>query len=167
MSMTGRFLLLTDDEIAGLLRAPETVPDLLDARVYDVDEPLDYVDIDKTWHVLHFLLTGEAWEAEPPLDFIATGGQQVGEEDVGYGPARVLRSPEVRRLAEALAPITWPILLSRFDIAAMDALEIYPTGWSAYDPSGEDGYFSGAFVALSALVKRGAEEGLGLLVWLA
>jgi hypothetical protein len=57
MSMTGRFLLFSDEEITALLAAPDTVNELLDRRVYEADEPADYVDVDKTWHALHFLLT--------------------------------------------------------------------------------------------------------------
>lgn len=38
------------------------------------------VDLDKAWHGLHYLLTGTAWEGEPPLNVLAAGGREVGTE---------------------------------------------------------------------------------------
>ena len=32
------------------------------------------VDLDKAWHGVHYLLTGTAWEGEPPLNFVVEGG---------------------------------------------------------------------------------------------
>jgi Domain of unknown function (DUF1877) len=169
MSMTGRFLLLEDTEIDDLLRAPEGIHELLDKRVYEVDKAADYVDVDKAWHALHFFLTGTAWEGEPPLNFIAVGGEYIGDEDVGYGPARALRSREVMALAKALTTIAARTLVDRYDGAKMESLEIYPGGWVEYDPTrGEEfGYYSGAYEDLVALVQKGATSKRGLLIWLA
>jgi hypothetical protein len=54
MSMIGNFLLVSDVDIDDLMAAPERVHDLLDKRVYEVDEPEGYLDVDKTRHCLHF-----------------------------------------------------------------------------------------------------------------
>ena len=168
MSMIGNFLLVEDTAIDDLLRAPERIHDLLDERVYEVDTVVDHVDVDKTWHALHFLLTGTAWEGEAPLNFIAVGGEAIGDEDVGYGPARALRSREVATLATALTTITPRTLIERYDGPEMDRLEIYPEGWSRYDPvSGDDfDYYVGAYEALVALVQNGAASKRGMLIWL-
>jgi hypothetical protein len=50
----------------------------------------------------------------------------------------------------------------------MEALEIYPGGWGQLDPHNGDefGYFSGAYDDVRALVRKGAETGRGLLIWL-
>jgi hypothetical protein len=166
--MIGNFLLVSDAEIASLLEAPSSVHDLLERRVYQAANPVQYVDLDKAWHALHFLLTGTAWEGTPPLNFIVAGGESIGDEDVGYGPAHALRASEVSSLHSALRGIDSRALLERYDGPAMDALEIYPGGWAEYDPKGGApfGYYSGAYDELRALVEEGAETGRGLLVWL-
>lgn len=116
------------------------------------------------------MLTGTAWKGDPPLNFIAAGGTPVGEEDVGYGPARAFASPELKSIADALELIGREELVRRFDGPRMDALEIYPSSgtWKDVDPTSEDGfgYFSGAFDSVKELARRGRAHGLGLLVWL-
>jgi hypothetical protein len=166
MSMIGNFLLLSDVEVARLFADPGTVHDVVEAA--DAQGGADRLDVDKAWHCLHFLLTGTAWEGAPPLDFVATGGREVGEEDVGYGPARAFTSADVNAIARALEPIDGAELARRFDARRMNQLEIYPGGWDEVDPTSEDsfGYFSGAFDSVRELVLRGSREGRGLLVWI-
>lgn len=168
MSMIGNFLLVSDEDISELLAAPETIQSFLERRVYEVDEPADHVDVDKAWHALHFLLTGSAWEGTAPLDFIAVGGEAIGDEDVGYGPARALRSRDVVALDRALEKVPTSELVRRYDAAKMEELEIYPGGWSTLNPAAGDefGYFSGAYDDVRALVRRAAQDGRGLLIWL-
>lgn len=50
------------------------------------------VDLDKAWHAIHYLLTGEADEVPGPLGFLVSGGAPVGAIEVGYGPARAFTS---------------------------------------------------------------------------
>jgi hypothetical protein len=165
MSMIGYFFLASDLELRAASSSPAAAQRLVDAA-YD-GRADDLVDVDKAWHCLHFLLTGTAWEGEPPLDFVVRGGREVGD-DVGYGPARTFASHELRTIADALDRIDRRDLVRRFDAAKMDRLEIYPGGWNDVDPTSEDsfGYFSGAFDAVRDLARRGRDAGLGLLVWL-
>jgi hypothetical protein len=168
MSMIGQFLLVSDDELRAVLALPSTVHGLID-RAYERRGD-DFADVDKAWHCLHFLLTGSAWEGEPPLDFIVAGGTEVGDEDVGYGPARAFTSADVRAMADALDQLTASDLVRHFDGKQMDALEIYPAvgSWTEVDPTREEtfGYYSGAFDSLKELLQRGRARRLGLLVWL-
>lgn len=168
MSMIGNFLLASDERLRQLLDEPELVHDVCDEG-YGAGQDT-FVDVDKAWHCLHFLLTGTADGGEPPLNFILTGGEAVGDEDVGYGPARVLLAAEVAKIAKALESIDVRWLAARFDAAAMDRLEIYPEGgrWSDVDPGSEEsfGYYLAGFESIKALVRRGQSEGLGMLVWL-
>jgi hypothetical protein len=166
MSMIGNFLLVSDVELARVFAKPELVLELVDSAYQEREA--DFADVDKAWHCLHFLLTGSAWEGEPPLNFIATGGREVGDEDVGYGPARGFSSAEVRGIATALEAIDRKDLVGRFDARQMNELQVYPSGWQEVDPSSEEsfGYFSGAFDRVRELVRRGSGEGRGLLVWL-
>ena len=165
-------MLVTDAEVGAVLAEPMGVNDLLDAAFGD--RAGDHLDVDQAWHCLHYLLTGTAWEGAPPLNFIASGGRAVGDEDVGFGPARAFDSGEVKALAAALEALDAATLAARFDAAEMDALEIYPfgeaggEGWADIDPTSDEsfGYFSAAYSALRTLVRRGAIQGAGLLVWM-
>src|ERR1700691_2716073 len=116
MSMIGTFRRASDDRIEALLRDPGGITDFLndDADAGDEEDARGNFDVDKAWHGIHFLLTGTAWEGTPPLDFIVRGGQEVGDVHVGYGPARAFTSAEVRKIADALRPLSPAELERRF-----------------------------------------------------
>jgi len=168
MSMIGNFLLVGDQRLHQLISDPEQVHDVCDEG-YEAGEDV-FVDVDKAWHCLHFLLTGTADGGDPPLNFVLTGGREVGTEDVGYGPARAFTSQEVAQIAKALEPIDRSWLAARFDAERMDRLEIYPDSghWSEVEPSSEDsfGYYLAGFDSIKSLVRHGAASGLGMLAWL-
>jgi len=166
MGMLGSFLLVEDATIDDLAREPATVDEFLRKRVHDVKEPVDYLDVDKAWHALHFFLTGDVGNTEPPLDFILGGGMSIGEDDDGYGK-RAMRHSEVVELSRALANISVETLFDRYDPELMDEYGVYPSGWVDDAPlkPEERAYYAGAFESLRALVAKGAETGRGLLIW--
>lgn len=170
MSMVGCFLLVDAALIERLLAEPVHVTQAVE-RAY-AEHPEDLVDVDKAWHCLHYLLTGTAWDGHWPTNFIVSGGTEVGDVDVGYGPARAIRPDELAEIARALSTLSGRGLSSRFSAREMESLEIYPGGqpggWSGVDPSSEDsfGYFTAAFDELRNLVNRGVTRGQGMLVWL-
>ena len=97
---------------------------------------LDYVagegaraDLDKTWHGIHYLLSGSAYEGVEPLNFLMIGGRYVGDLDVGYGPARVFGAAEVSGIAEALNKVGEEDLRRRFDPPDMSRNDVYPAIW--------------------------------------
>ncbi|WP_068620864.1 YfbM family protein [Paenibacillus tuaregi] len=118
-----------------LKRIPEETLDLIlkgDLDPEDVirNEEEPGLDLDKSWHALHFLLNGSAWEGEPPLFNAILGGAEIGE-DLGYGQIRYLTSKEVQEVALTLVSITEDDLMTRYDPDAMNQLEIYPfDNWS-------------------------------------
>jgi hypothetical protein len=170
MSMIGNFRRAQEARIEALLREPEGVTDFLYEDETDAsDEGSAYADfdVDKAWHGIHFLLTGTAWEGEAPLDFIVQGGQPIGEVDVGYGPARAFTAAEVRDITAALRAIDGRELERRFDPAAMQKLQIYPTIWDR--PREEDdtlGYLVTHYEALRDFLEGAAERGEGLIVYI-
>ena len=101
--MTGRYLKLSAQQLEAVIG--ETI-DLTDI-VWPEDESdlPEALDIDKTWHVIHFLLTGEAWGGELPLANAVLGGTELPGTDAGYGPFRYLVPPEVQATSQALAKI--------------------------------------------------------------
>ncbi len=164
--MMGNFLLVSESEIAALLKAPAEIHAFLEQRLAE-SPPNEYVDADKAWHILHFLLTGTAWEGEAPLNFIVRGGQEIGEEDVGYGPARALLPAAVVTLDAALEALPTAALAERYDPAQMATLEIYGASRHPQDvPSSEEvQWFTATYEEVRALVREGAKTGRGLLVW--
>ena len=124
-------------------------------------------DLDKSWHGIHYMLTKTAWEGPEPLNFIAVGGQQVGNVEVGYGTARVLTSSQVIAINNALRPIDEEYLKRRFDPADMKRLDIYPDIWER-DPADDDalGYCIEYFETMKAFISKAVERDMGLVVYL-
>ncbi len=163
MSMIGTFVQATDDEIGRLLSAPKELGDFLAHREESRDGRV--VDIDKTWHALHWLLTGTEYEGEPPLNFILAGGTEIGDEDVGYGVPRAFTSDEVRGIDEALTQVPAADLLARYDGNAMR--DLYPGIWDIPDERDANfDYLATNFDVLKGFIARAREQGLGLIAYL-
>jgi hypothetical protein len=84
--------------------------------------------LEKSWHGLHFIFTGTAEEAPPPLGYLLSGGEEVGE-DLGYGSARAIRSTEVVAFRDSLHKISEAEFDRRFDLRALENNDIYPGIW--------------------------------------
>jgi hypothetical protein len=123
-----------------------------------------HMDIDKAWHGLHYLLTGQAQEGEKPLDFLLFGGVEVGVD-----PSIVLiDSAETKAIAAALKPISKEFLQARFKPAVMRELDIYPTPIWRDDDDGaeEDGelrWLLDSFEEMREFIADAANNGLGLV----
>lgn len=85
-------------------------------------------ELEKSWHGLHFVLTGRADEAPAPLGLLLSGGVEVGE-DLGYGAARFLSPAEVVGFRTAIKGISDAEFERRFDLAALERNEVYPGCW--------------------------------------
>jgi len=84
------------------------------------------LSLEKSWHALHYLLTGKTEAAPPPLGNAILGGEEIGEER-DYGRVRFLTPQQVREVAEALAAISKEELPGRFDVKRMKVSKvIYP-----------------------------------------
>lgn len=123
-----------------------------------VAEPLC---IDKSWHGIHFLLTGSAWGGKPPLSNAVNGGKEIGP-DLGYGPARFLTPDQVKEVAIGLDEITKESLRARFNPQAMTKAEIY----SWHEDEGEEGleYFLHYYEELRTYFQQAASKGNGMLL---
>lgn len=167
MSLIGHVYLLSEPRIRHLLGEPSAVAGVIDGAYND--PAAGFVDLDKAWHCLHYLLTGSVRGGEPPLDFILAGGHAVGTEDLGRGPPRAFLPSEVSAIAGALGVLDVKQLMARFDLQKLERLQIYPGGWkelnlrSDYDL----GYYFGPFEELKRVTQRAKEQQLGMLVWIA
>jgi hypothetical protein len=124
-------------------------------------------DLDKAWHGIHYMLTQTAWEGDEPLNFLVSGGNSVGNVEVGYGPARVFSAQEVKAIGAALGPLSRDLLRARFNPQEMMTLEIYPEIWDR-DPADDDtfGYCAEYFESLKAFVEETTRRDMGLVVYL-
>jgi len=99
-------------------------------------------DLDKSWHALHYILNGDPWLGASPLKFLASGGEEIGE-DVGYGPLRFLNALQTNQLKDELNKITVDDFDNRFNAAKLKSAEIYPTGdWTDAKPWLRENYIS-------------------------
>ncbi len=131
------------------------------------EDEVQSTDLDKAWHGIHYLLTGTAHQGEGPISYLLTGGEAIGDVDVGYGPARALSPAEVREFQQALAGVTPEDFRARFNPAEMKTLNIYPDIWDR-DPAEDDplGYCLDYFKVLRNFVDETAFRKQALLIYL-
>lgn len=161
MSMIGNYRRLSQGELAALLAAPETITDFLYGE-QNYSETENQLDIDKAWHAIHYLLNGTTWGGKKPLVNAVLGGAPLGEEDVGYGPARYLLPSQVAETSKALQPISHEQLWSGFDAAEMKKAEIYPKFEGGED---DRGYICGNFEEIKLFFAAAASQEEAMLLY--
>lgn len=124
-----------------------------------------YLNIDKAWHGLHFLLTGDPSLGEnndsPPLANVVQGGTFTDWEP-DFDAYRFLMPEEVREVCDALRHIRHEDLRHRFDPAAFNAARIYPLGEEWTQEQVE--WFIKAFDEVAAFFDAAAQEGEVILM---
>lgn len=125
----------------------------------------EVVNIDKAWQAAHYLLTGDPWEGDPPLNFLLVGGTDL-DADWSDSPPRIFSPAEARAIADAFTGLTEDELGARFDPARMMELDIYPGIWGRPPEPGEDQrlWALDAVAMVRAAVSEAARRGYGLLV---
>jgi hypothetical protein len=151
--------------LARLQNDPESIEEYL----YPDDgegEPPNYVEVDKAWHGIHYLLTGKADGGQPPLGLAVFGGEEFGPE-VGYGPARFLTPSQVAAVSTALSGLSVADLEERFDPEDMEAKDIYPDAiWMREGREAFD-YLVEYYQPLVVFYRDAAARGDAVLQWLA
>lgn len=159
MSMIGNFLALTQSELDALYANPESVPSVIyDTRASEI------VDVDKAWHGIHFILTGEQYGGEGYLAHVIMGGVPIGEEDVGYGPARGMSASEVKEVASAIRQVSETDFRAKFDPAALSSADIYPQIWDEGDDALD--YVAENFLETKRFYQTAAEQGLAVVLFI-
>ncbi len=160
--MVGRYVRLSEATLKTMLSDRALLDEFLLPDDPDAS-PQQELDIDKTWHLIHFLLTGSAWEGESPLCNAVLGGAEIGEDDFVYGPPRYLTANEVSEVHEALTDISGDELWSRFDANAIQANELY----ADTEPSDEyRDYVLTAYAHLRSFFAAAASEQQAMLLYL-
>ena len=159
MSMICELFIVPSQTARQLVADPGSIHEVLES----LEGSDSVLSLEKSWHGLHFVLTGTAWEGTSPLNFLAGGGVPVGDEDVGYGPARVLEPADVTAFNAALAAFSEADFSRNFDPVGLSRAEIYPPIW---DEPLEDlkQEYGGYLQEMKAHVQRASETGQALLV---
>ena len=164
MGMVACFTSLSPDALQELRDEPDLIDEYLNPDDGD-SEPPNYIDLDKAWHGIHYLLTGEAEGGAEPHSLAVFGGEEFGPE-VGYGPARFLTAEQVSSVADALSKLSPASLGERFNPKDMEAKEIYPDVIWVRD--GEDAldYALEGYQQLQAFYRDAAARGEAVIQWL-
>ncbi|MCC9606738.1 YfbM family protein [Blastopirellula sp. JC732] len=130
-----------------MMSDPEAIaahgPEILAAFARAQEDPTR-VDLEKDWHALHFLLTGDAslqpdGDPDDPLFRVVMGGEAT-MLDASYGPARRFSRDEIAAISAALEPLTIEDLRERFSPEAFNEAGIYPEpypgGWTLDEVEG-------------------------------
>lgn len=118
------------------------------------------VDLDKSWDGIDFCVSAIERSAAYPNLF--KDGQEVGNVEIGYGPAMCFTSDQVARLANLYQSIAEEELLSKFEPAKMKG--VYLDGlWQRGDDDSRD-YLTENFAALKAFLAFSAEKRLGIVI---
>ena len=122
-------------------------------------------DLDKAWHGIHYCLNKTTYEAAPPMDFIVVGGTEVGDIEVGYGPARLFDSAAVEEINARISHITRDQLHRNYAPCEMTGQDIYPDIW---EREGEEAfeYLVEYFDTLKTFVAHCNRNNLGMALYL-
>ncbi len=125
-------------------------------------QPPSGLDIDKAWHGIHYLLTGNTSISKGPYGAAVLGGQDVGP-DFGYGPPRFLTVSEVEEVSKALSNLPADQFCRRFDPKAMDVADVYPGAWKREGPDGLE-WLQSKFQELVAFYGRAATQRMSVVL---
>jgi hypothetical protein len=129
----------------------------------DTKETARRISIDKSWHGLHFLLTGDAVSTPQGAGQAILGGKEIGP-DLGYGPARVMDPAQVKAVATALASTSKAELSKKYDPNAMDGAQIYPGEWN--EEAENLGWLLESFDTVVEFYRTAAEHGNAVMLYL-
>jgi hypothetical protein len=160
--MTGRYLRVKPSVIADIIGAPDMLLEVLYPEPESPDHADRYLDIDKTWHIIHFLLNGSPWDGYGPLFGCVLGGAPLTEEDLGYGPARYLSPGEVHETAAAVHEVPFLQLWKRLNPVRVQQAKLY---WS--DTPDSEAYARENYLSLQSFFEAASRGNEAVILWLA
>ncbi|WP_127533392.1 YfbM family protein [Paenibacillus kobensis] len=165
MSMVGNLKRISPTVLNDLLQGDVELDELL----YGVADEDQSLYLDKSWHAIHYLLNGAAWEGEVPLIHTVLGGTPIGEpdeeeENEDYNPTRYLTAEQVKQIHDALSVISEEELLRRYNPEHMTELDIYPS--IDWDEDGEREYVMDYYRELVAYYQEAAKNNEAMLLYM-
>jgi hypothetical protein len=125
------------------------------------------ISLEKSWHMLHYLLTGHVGTGHAPGDLLLSG-EELGE-DVGYGPARLHDERKASEFGRFLDGQDLARLRARVDFDAMNRAGVL---YGAGKPGDEALHqmlheeIAIYFQLLRDYVRAMVDNGNGLMVWI-
>jgi hypothetical protein len=126
----------------------------------------DEIDLDKSWHLLHFLLAGSADGTEAPESTLLQDWPQIGDVEVGWGRAWAIDSEGIRRFDTALTQVREDELFARFDTAEMTRQDVYLGDTFEGDERSGCEYVLEYLLILRTFVSETARRGCGAIGYL-
>jgi hypothetical protein len=126
---------------------------------------LETVDIDKAWDLIDRLLTFGSAASNPALDFISHGGQDIGNIDVGYGPARAFTSAEASEIASWLGERSDDVLRSQIDLSRFRDENLYGGLQPGDDPEPTLNYLFQHLRTMREFFAATTRAGHGFVLW--
>ncbi|AEF99128.1 YfbM family protein [Methylomonas methanica] len=121
------------------------------------------LDLDKNWHILHYLLADCPWDGPLPQATLLSGGIQLGDVDVGYGPARALRPADIKAFLSFLNDLKADEFGANVSQHDFDQNEIYcSANWQV-----EDGNLLWTYVvALQNFLREAVARNKGIILYI-
>ena len=121
------------------------------------------LSLEKSWHGIHYLLTGVAEGGRAPLSWAVLGDKEIPDPEklLGYGPARLLTPKQVSSVSKALSRFTKEKFRQHFKPDEMKAAKVYGA------KGGEDlEYLWTYFQQLKTYYSQATKQHNGLLCYL-
>lgn len=124
MGMIGNFFRADEKTVQKIQKGEVSLVDL----IYNEEIDEDFIlDIDKSWHAIHFTLSGKVWDStDDPLSKMILSGNLVNDEDLGYGPAMLITNGDIHDINIALKTVSEDWFRKKFSVSDMIANEVYP-----------------------------------------
>lgn len=154
--------------LAELRAQPDLVAEFIQPEDYESLPEGEVINLDKAWHAIHFLLSGNTDPALPPQGSLFAG-EELGE-DFGYGPARVLTPSDVRAFADYLSSKPDDFVEQTIDFKALREADVYPDIWDRDDleeVEEEIEYVAEYFRVLKTFMRKAADAGEAAVVQIA
>jgi len=149
--------------VAAFRTSPATIGDFIAPDDYDSVPAGELIDLDKAWHAIHFLLTGNEGEAGLPQGGLFAG-EEIGE-DFGLGPPRLLPPQDVKAFAVFLSSKPDDFVEQNLNFASLEEADIYPSIWDRQDPE-DIQYVAEYFRSLKSFEHKAATTGDAIVMLL-
>ncbi len=128
---------------------------------YGPGHPGISLQLDKSWHGLHFLVTGRAYGGEPPLAWAVRGKGEYRVGDIGS----YVSASEVVAVASALAAVDGEAILQRLRAGGEETRNLYSVG--DLSDAHVHGHYLNLFCELREFYAEAARRGTAVLCWIA
>lgn len=126
MRMIGYYY-MADEKILNRIRNSEfSIDDLMYSDSYYIDRS-KCIDVDKSWHAIHFTLTGKAYDVcnSNPLSKVVLGGNFVNNKNI-YSPVLYITPEEVKTTYKSMEKIDESYFRMKFNMKNMIKNKVYP-----------------------------------------